>query len=280
MSTFVCYNGKLLKEEHVAISPNNRSFRYGDGCFETIKVVKGEIILADQHMERLFRSMEQLHFEPQHFLTAAYLKNQIISVVQKNGHQQLARVRLMMFRGDGGLYDPANHVPNYLIQSWALNPANNVLNDNGLVIDIFTDAKKSCDAFSHLKSNNYLSYAMAAYWAKQQHLNDALLLNMYNRLADSAIANLFIVKDGIVKTPALAEGPVAGVMRQYLLHAMRQEGIPVEETFISPDELAEAQEIFLTNAIMGIRWVKQCGNSNYHCQLAKHLHQQYIQKLW
>ncbi len=273
-------NGKLLKEEHIAISPNNRSFRYGDGCFETIKVVKGKIVLANYHLERLLASIHALQFEPPSFFTADYLTEQITTVVNKNGHQALARVRLMVFRGDGGLYDAANHFPNCLVQSWALNPASNQLNDNGLIIDVFPKSRKACDDYSHLKSNNYLSYAMAALWAKQQHLNDAIVLNMHHRVADTTIANLFMVKDGIIKTPALTEGPVAGVMRKYLMQQMKAAGIPVEETTITVDELQEAHEIFLTNAIYGIKWVKQCGNNQLHQTVAQTLHQQFIQTLF
>jgi branched-chain amino acid aminotransferase len=71
----------------------------------------------------------------------AYLQNQITALLQKNQHQQLARIRLTLFRGNGGLYDAENHFPNYIIQTWDLNSANNQLNENGLIIDIFTDAK-------------------------------------------------------------------------------------------------------------------------------------------
>lgn len=262
------------------ISPNNRSFRYGDGCFETIKMIRGKIILEDYHFERLFSSIERLQFEKPAFLTLHYLREQLIELAKKNYHDKLARVRLMVFRGDGGLYDAENHFPNYLIQTWALNPANNELNKNGLVIDIYKDARKVCDQFSHIKSNNFLSYAMAALWAKKHQLNDALLLNPYENIADATIANVFIVKDGMVKTPALTEGPIAGNMRRHLLKCMREENIPVEETQISAEDILQASGIFLTNAIYGIRWVKQVGESNYPNTLAESFHKKFIEPLF
>jgi len=116
---------------------------------------------------------------------------------------------------------------------------------------------------------------MAAGWAKEKKLNDAFLLNNFNRLADATIANVFIVKDGKVKTPSLSEGCVSGVMRRHLLACMRKENIPVEETQIETEEIFEANEIFLTNAVNGIRWVKQCGKSNYNLQLAKYLFEKF-----
>lgn len=269
-------NGKIFNAGKLLISPNNRSFRYGDGFFETMKMIKGKIMLAESHFERLFSSLELLQFEKPNYFTVDYLKKNIEELAKKNHHSKLARIRLMIYRGEGGLYDPENHFPNHLIQTWSLNEANNSLNENGLSIDIFKDSKKACDNYSHVKSNNYLSYAMAALWAKKTHLNDALLLNSYDRIADATIANVFIVKDGSVKTPALTEGCVSGVMRRHLLTCMHKENIPVEETKIEVEELLEASEIFLSNSVYGIKWVKSCGTSNYSNELSKFLHKKFI----
>ena len=278
-ANFLCYNGKLTKTGKPLISPDNRSFRYGDGFFETMKLVKGKLILADYHMERMFSTLDTLQFQQPVYFTADYLKDQITILAEKNQHKKLARVRLTIFRGEGGLYEVENHFPNHLIQTWELNPANNTLNENGLVLDFFKAGKKVADHFSCLKTNNYLTYSMAALWAKQQKLNDALILNPYNRLADATIANVFIVKDGLIKTPALTEGPVSGVMRRWLLKLLRDENMPVEETQIEPEEVLEASEVFLTNAIYGIRWVKQVGNSGYTSEIAKLLHKKLISGL-
>ena len=273
------YNGKMYRSDKLLISPDNRSFRYGDGFFETMKMINGQIILADDHFERLFSSLALLQFEKPNYLTAHYLQEQIKELAKKNYHNKLGRIRLMVFRGNGGLYDPENHFPNYIIQTWELNPQNNILNENGLVIDIFKDARKAADHYSHVKSNNYLSYAMAALWAKKHHLNDAVILNCNHRVADATIANLFIVKDGMVTTPALSEGCVSGVMRRHLLRCMRQENMPVAETETTVDDLLQASELFITNCIYGIRWVRSCGESNYTNQSAARLHQNFIEPL-
>jgi aminodeoxychorismate lyase len=269
-------NGKIFNADKLFISPNNRSFRYGDGFFETMKMINGKIMLADYHFERLFSSLDLLQFEKPNYLTVDYLKKNIEELAKQNRHSKLARIRLMIYRGDGGLYDAENHFPNHLIQTWNLNEANNSLNENGLMIDIFKESKKVCDNYSHVKSNNYLPYVMAALWAKKNDLNDALLLNSYYHIAEATIANVFIVKDGSVKTPALTEGCVNGVMRRHLLTCMRKENISVEETKIEVEELLQASEIFLTNSIYGIRWVKSCGTSNYSNELSAFLHKKFI----
>lgn len=273
-------NGVLTDAEKPVITADNRSFRYGDGCFETMKAINGKIIHANEHFERFFASLELLEFDRPNYLTAAYLTEHISKLLLQNGHGKCARIRLTLFRGNGGLYDAENHFPNYLIQTWNLNTSNNKLNENGLVIDVYKDARKVCDHFSHVKSNNYLSYAMAALWAKKNHLNDALLLNPYDAIADSTIANIFIVHNGTIKTPAISEGCVNGIMKNYLLQCLRKENIPVEETSLTIEDVLQAQEVFLTNSIYGIKWVKQCGNSNYTLQTAALLHKQFIAALW
>jgi len=273
MSTtnFLYADGQMLRSDKALILPDNRSFRYGDGFFETMKFRDGQIQLADYHFERLFKTLDKLKFQPPSFFTRAYLELQIIALVKKNRHHGLARVRLTIYRGEGGIYDRINHFPHHLIQTWDLNESNNKINENGLVIDVFQEAKKVCDGFSHLKTNNYLNYAMAAIWAKENHLNDALLLNPFNRLADATIANVFIVKDGQIKTPDLTEGPVEGVMRRHLLTQLRKLDIPVLETKLEMEEVLQASEVFLTNAIYGIRWVKQLQTSNYDSKMAHFL---------
>ncbi len=280
MSLFAKLNGKTLKQEDVSISLNNRSFRYGDGFFETMKVINGRIVLKDLHFERLFSSLDILQFEKPSYFTPEYLTKHILELAIKNHHNTLGRVRLTIYRGDGGLYEPTNHFPNHLIQTWALNNVTNQLNENGLVVDIFRDARKICDRFSETKNNNFLGYVMGAIWAKKQRLNDCILLNPFDKIADATIANVFIVKDGLIKTPPLTDGPVNGVMRRHLLKCFKESGMPVQETSIIIEELAEASEVFFTNAIYGLKWVKQLGPNMYTNQMAITIHKQFIAPLF
>lgn len=268
------YNGKFYKTGKLIISADNRSFRFGDGLFETMLMHNENIPLLKYHFERLFTSLHLLKFELPGYFTALYLSEQIKKTAQKNQHEKLARIRVTVFRGDGSLYEYENNFPNYIIQTWQ--PQADVLkyNKKGLAIDVYTKARKTCDDFSHIKSNNYLPYLMAALWAKENKLDDAIILNTYNRIADATIANIFLVKDGKIKTPALSEGCVSGVMRKFLLQLLLKENIPYEETKIYTDEIAEADELFLTNAVSGMRWIRQCGNHHYKNALVMFLYKQ------
>jgi branched-chain amino acid aminotransferase len=273
-------NQKFINEDKGLVSVNNRSFRYGDGCFETMKLMHGKVLMPKLHTDRLFESMALLQFDCPAYFSPAYVIERIEELAAKNHHQSLARIRLTVFRGDGGLYDAINMRPNLLIQSWPLNAENNKLNENGLVIDVFAKGQKSCDAFSNLKSNNYILYAMAALFAKKQQCNDAIVLNQYGRVSDATIANVWIIENSKLITPILTEGPVAGTIRRYLLENAASHGFFANEESISMERLLQADEVFLTNAIYGMKWVKQCGEVSFSNQMSAAVYQKMIQPLF
>ena len=277
MPEYINWNGKIVDKSRFYISPDNRSFRYGDGFFETMKIATGKILLANYHFTRLFSSLHILSFDVPALFTPDYFTAQIQNLLDKNHHSSLARVRLMIYRGDGGLYDAENLYPNFVIQSWPLSNAVNELNTNGFDIDIYREARKVYDTFSQIKSNNYLGYAMAALWAKKNKLNDCLLLNANNNICDSTIANIFIVNKNQIKTPAISEGCINGVSRLYLIESCKRDNINIIETAISVEDILDAGEVFLTNAVNGIRWVKQLGKQIYkNPSVAMQMHNDYM----
>lgn len=255
---FFVFNGKFFRAGAPVISADNRGLRYGDGLFETMRVQRGRILNIDFHFERLFHGLSVLQFEVPKMFNRDLILKKINYLLEKNAHQDNARIRLMIFRGEGGVFDPQNHAPNYIIETWSI-PEIIELNENGLVVDVFPDARKSCDLFSNLKSNNYLLSAMAALFAKKNKLNDAIVLNVNDRVCESAIANLFIIKDQAIFTPPLSEGCVAGVTRRWLLEKSILKDFAISEKVISIDDLLQADELFLTNSIRPMRWVKNFG---------------------
>jgi len=261
--THFIYNGKLLKEGTPVAGADNRGLRYGDGIFETLKLKKGKLLLADGHFARLWKGMATLGFDIPKQFSPEKLTADIMALVAKNQQEPAARIRLQVIRGDGGLYDAVNHTPNYIIQSWALPEGNGEWNSNGLVSGIYEAARKPCDILSNLKHNNYLPYVMAALHAKKEKWNDALLLNSQGRICDSTIANVFLVKNETVFTPALTEGCVAGVMREHLIRELKGTAFKVQETAVTTEDLLHADEVFLTNSMYNIRWVYSIGDAVY-----------------
>ena len=270
----------MLTESKAFISVNNRSFRYGDGCFETLKVINGKINLLDFHLERLFFSIHFLQFVYPSYFTKSYVAKSILDLVNANVHQNLARVRLTIFANDGGLYDSDNRILNYVVQSWSLNEANNQPSENGLVIGTYPNGIKAADSLSNIKSNNFLLYSMAALYAKRQKWNDALVHNHHGNICDATIANLFIVKGKKIITPRLSDGPVDGTMRRFLLENLPKLGFSVSEELVTPPMLQDADECFLSNSIYGIKWVKEHSDRQYGNENFFHIYREIILPLW
>jgi len=222
-----------------------------------MKVAGKKIALDRYHFERFFSSLEIMGFKKPEWLTSERLQHEIGLICEKNRCETLARVRLTVFRGNGGIFENLDDFQ-YTIECWPLDESINHFNKNGLLIDIFPDARKSCDKFSNIKSANYLPYVMAARYAKECQLDECLVLNVYERIADATIANIFLINDKTMITPPLAEGCVNGVMRRHIIEKIANHdlGWKMEERGISVNDLQEADEVFLTNSISGIRWVK------------------------
>lgn len=271
----ICHNGIYKNESDPVIQADNKSYRYGDGFFETLKVWKGAVLLDTYHQKRIEKSLGLLRYtSPAHF-SIAQLFSQATQLCQKNGCSYAARVRLSFSHGNGGLFDGDNQLQ-YIIEAWPLEPANNSFNENGLVTGYFRDIKKSCDSYANIKSSSAMLYAIAANYCKQQKWNDCIILNQRENVCESIIANLFWIKDGQIYTPPLTEGCVEGIMRSYLIDQIKT----VTETPCRTEDLLQADEVFLTNAIRGIRWMRSIDDVNYDGATAKKLHQQYIQPLF
>ncbi len=273
---FINYNGKILASNTPIIEANNRGLRYGDGLFETIKYQNNQLVLIDEHLSRLWNGMRLFQFEVPKLFTPDFLESQIIELIKKNKHIS-ARVRVTIIRGSGGLYDPMNHTPQYIIETWELPKSTKSLNENGLQCCIFKDSHKTTDIYSNCKHNNYLPYLMGALKAKKEKCNDAIILNTNQHICDSTIANVFIIKNNIIKTPPLSDGCVAGIMRKEVINFLKKESYHVEEQSITINELLDADEVFLTNSIYNIRWVAGIDSSQYNNPLLQEIIRKIVQ---
>jgi branched-chain amino acid aminotransferase len=280
---YLNFNGSILPANTPLAGAGNRGFRYGDGLFETIKVFDGRLILAGYHFERLLHGATLLGFDRNRHPSPVEWSASILALCKKNGHERLARVRLMIFRGDAETGD----APNYIIQTWpipAINhhipPGNSGINKTGLRIDIFPFGQKSCDAFANLKSNNYLLYTQAARYAAQNGLDDCLVLNNHGRIADSSIANVFYGNRGRIYTPPLTEGCIAGIMRRFLIEILPGAGFDIREKETGINDLEAAEEVFLTNSVQEIRCVKHFRNARYGSEMVRTIYDQLFKVLY
>ncbi|HEY8893838.1 MAG TPA: aminotransferase class IV [Niastella sp.] len=276
MDQYLYYNGAILPADAPLITAGNRGLRYGDGLFETIKVTDGAMPLFQLHMERMWHGLSILQMELPQFYTPDYIQETIINLCRHNNTLPAARVRITIIRGNGTLYSSNSPHASIIIQSEPLGADYLALNTTGFTLDVYTEVQKSCDLLSNLKSNNYLPYVMAGLYSRKQQLNDCLLLNSHGRICDATIANVFWVHNNHIFTPPLSEGGVAGVMRKHLLYELPNAGYIVHEKPCTVASLEAADEMFLTNALYGIRWVQQFGTKLYSNQFIKELYERFV----
>lgn len=261
---WVCHNGKMLAETTPLFTAANRGFRYGDGLFETAKVFQNRLLLSTLHFNRMFSGMQVLGIRPGPAFTPQILEQNILELCAKNEVTPLARVRLAIYRSQNGEAD-------YVIEALPLKEDVMQWNERGWQLVVYPLVRKSCDAFANLKSANYLLYVLASRYAAEKGMDEALVMNSYNHLADGSKTNLFLLKDGEWHTPALNQGCVAGVMRQYLIDYLKKSSIVLHQTHLTHEMLLGADEVFCTNAIQGIRWVASFEGKQYSNSKTKNL---------
>jgi branched-chain amino acid aminotransferase len=269
-------NGQLHPADEACIRADNRGFRYGYSLFETMLVRDGRIRLGAYHWERLAGGLKLLSIrhEPR-FLEELQLEAS--RTIAENSLEALCRLRLQVYAGDGGLYETAAET-GYVIEAFPLEPRELLLNEAGLDVGI-SDVIKHTGPYAGLKTGSALPYAVAAKQAAEAGRHDTMLLNEHGNLADSTIANIFMIKAGKIHTPPLADGCVAGVMRRHLLNVLPALGYDVAVESIHPEELMKAACVFLTNAMRGIRWVRSVNGRLFAPGLSHVLHNKIQQTL-
>ena len=265
----LCYNGTFYPETAALFTADNRAFRYGDSLFETIHCNGTQIQLFGEHMERLQLGMSHLRMEiPDNF--SHTIETNIKSLITKNKSFLGTRIRLSVFRNSGGLYTPQTNRISFLIESSKLDSPNYYLNKKGLKIGLFDSYKKASNSLSGFKTGNSLPFILAGLHKTEMKWDDCLLLNERQNLVESVSSNLFIVKDGILYTPSLESGAMNGIMREQIIQIALKLGITVyDDCIMKPEQLIDADEIFLTNAIVGIRWVVAYEERRYFNRSAK-----------
>ncbi len=271
-------NGKWIDSPAASISVEDRGFRYGAGIFETVRFENDQAPLWDRHMDRLSRTLATLHWSLPALLSPQRLQAEVIQTIQKNKIRGSARVRITLTHGEGGLFDGDRKL-SVLIETWPLDPSRKEFNANGWVLGVFDGGRKSTDALSRCKTTSALLYTQAAQFAKQQKWNDALVLNTDGAVADSCLANLFLVKAGTLYTTDPDQGAVEGVMQSWWIDELAAT-MPVRRRAISLRDLLEAEEVFLTNALFGIRWVGRIGETSFGNTVSQTLYHHHLRTIF
>jgi aminodeoxychorismate lyase len=263
------FNGSLFDDNERILTAQNRAFRYGDGLFESIRVFKGKMPFYNYHFERLLRGMKALKMNIPSYLNPHYIKNEISKTIEK---QPNSRVRLAIYREEGGFYMPASNNIDFLIESSPLPESKYLLNDLGLTIGVFKDYELRQTPTSAFKTSNSLPYILAGIYAKENSFEDVLLLNTEGSVSEGIASNIFIVKENKLITPSLSSGCVGGVMRQIIIGIAQEQEITCMEAQIKIEDVHEADEVFYTNAMQGIRWVENFEHKTYGNDFTQNLY--------
>ncbi|NDB33987.1 MAG: hypothetical protein EB023_01270 [Flavobacteriia bacterium] len=252
---YVNNNGKVLPRESAQIVAGSRAFLYGDGVFESIRILHGKPIHLTAHWLRMKRGAEALCIEIPDFFDETFLLKHIQELCELSKIFTGGRCRVSLDRMEGGLYKPEKNTGVFFIEVMPLEENEFQLNYKGLEVDIYKQVKLQKTFLSPFKTKNGIVKVMAAIHASQQGLDDFILQSDKGNIIETSNSNLFIVSNGVLYTPGLDEGCIAGTMRMMVINIAIQNNIRVYECPILPHNLLSADEVFTTNAILGIRWV-------------------------
>lgn len=269
MNLYVNNNGEVLPQSGPTIKTGNRGHLYGDGVFETVRVVNGKPINFEVHFNRMIEGAEKIKMRIPGYYSPAFFEEKIIQLLQKSGISMGGRVRIHLDRAIGGTYKPETNEPEYLIEVYPLESNNFELNQKGLEVDIYSALKKDRNYLSNYKVKNGLIYVVASIDATEKGLDDYLICNSTGGILEGTASNLFIVSNGVLYTPGLEEGCLAGTMRMQVINLAIENGIKVYECNILPQNLLAADELFLTNAISGIQWIQGYRTKRYFNSMSR-----------
>lgn len=265
------YNGEILPSDN-NLSNSNRAFLYGDGVFETLKIVNNTILFLEDHYFRLMASMRIVRMKIPNNFTLEYLEAQILNLAKAQNCENSARVRFTVFRNDGGFYLPTNNSVSFQIQVFPLENTLYSFSDANYEVDLYKDFFISKQLLSTIKTTNKIINITGSIFAEENDLQNCLLLNNDKNVVEALNGNLFMLMGAKLITPPISEGCLNGIMRKQLLQiAKKIEAIEVIEDVISPFDLQKADELFITNVISGIQPITKYRKKEYKTDLAKEI---------
>jgi branched-subunit amino acid aminotransferase/4-amino-4-deoxychorismate lyase len=260
---YINLNGEMVDASVPVLFADNRGVRYGDAIFESMRFSHNEILFYEDHFDRLKRAMNVIGIRSNENFSPNNLRFHIHALVQANRITGSAKIRLTIFRNGAGTYVPQTGESSFIIHSEPL-PENFLLNMEGLRIDIFREMKKQVNILSPFKSANSMLYVLAGLFKTKNNLDDCIILNDKDNICEAITSNIFIRKNNQTITPPLSDGCIDGVMRKNIIRLMEQEGMPCIEKSLSVSDLQTADEVFLTNVSMGIRWVGALNQKRFY----------------
>ncbi|SFJ82712.1 aminotransferase class IV [Myroides guanonis] len=266
-------NGQQKAISNISIE-TNRGFLYGDAVFETIKVLDGKVLFLEDHYFRLMSSMRILRMEiPMNFTMEFFEKEIKKSISIENINSSTAyRVRFTVYRDSEGYYLPKEQSIGYVVTSERLLNEMYVFNEGTYEVELFRDFYITKHLLSTLKTTNKLVQVVGSIFAKENGFENCLVLNDEKNVIEALQSNLFVVKGNQIKTPPVSDGCVKGVMRKQIIELIaNNKDYELVEESVSPFELQKADELFLTNCIVGVQAVSKYRKKEYTTNVTQEL---------
>lgn len=245
-------------EETGMIPADDRGLAYGDGLFETLRARHGQMPLLDFHLQRLEAGLHALGFpEVPHAELVSELKTAAAHVGE-------GIVKLIVTRGSGGRgYAPPVHASaRRVVQTLPLPTPAEEWRERGINLRFCTTPLVGPAVLDGLKHLNRLPQVLARAEWNDPEIHEGLMRDTQGRVIEGTMSNIFIIRDATLATPPIAAG-VRGVMRRFVIEQAATLDIPVQERFVTDNEISSADEIFITNSVIGVCPVVRTGSQPY-----------------
>ena len=256
-------NGKLVPAKEAVVSVFDHGFLYGDGIYETMRVYDGVIFMLDEHLRRLYRSAALIGLTIP--LDADSLKRSIYETLIANSLRN-AFVRLTISRGYGpiGLDPDLCPEPTRVIIVQEMKDYPRSFYESGISLIIPETKRNLREAINpRIKSLNFLNNILAKIEAKKRGAYEAVMLNVYGKLTEGTICNVFFYKGGSLHTPSPECGILDGITRGAVIDIARRDGIDVKEGEFTKKDLYSAEEVFITSSTLEVMPVSKIDDQKY-----------------
>ena len=243
-------NSEYINEQDLIIKSSNRAFNYGDGFFETIKIINSKPFNFSAHYARFSFACVVLKLKNEEtFSSLLYVINKLINKNKLiNG-----TVKIHVSREHGGKYQPDSNGCEIIINTYS---GFEFKQNIPLSLCVFSDEVKTLGRLSNVKSVNAAVSVLGAIQAKNLGFENALLMNTKGSYIEATNSSLFIVKDNVIYTPPLSDGCIDGTMRAWLINNEK-----IIEKSLSLKDIIQSDEVFITNALNGITAVNRVGET-------------------
>lgn len=271
--TYICHNGDFIHADRPFLGLPNRAFHHCDVIKEEVHAYASEPQFLEKHVHKLVSSMHLLSMEIPAYFKPADLNFLFSKLLRKNKCFGGAVVRLTVYRNSSRQDSAERNDVSFVLDSRRLEHDLYELNAKGSVIGAYHELTRYAHPLSSIRNADPMLFLKAEQYCQKNMLDECVFLNGNGRIVETVHSNIFLVKDQSVFTPSIEEGCIPGVMRSVMIDLCNLSGYRMNDRCrLSPEAMNEADEIFLTDAVNGLRWVGAYRQKRYYKKTVQQLH--------